>query len=83
MILSEFSLSNAGIYGKMDQLTRKENMGLLRSHKVKIIVVTDHAASGLYIPLAGSGYVFSLIKMEETMFISKISLYIGRKLSID
>ena len=50
LILNEFSLPNVGIYGKMDQLTRKENLSLLRSQKVKIMIVTDLAARGLDIP---------------------------------
>lgn len=50
IVLKEFSIENVGIYGKMDQLTRKENLSLLRSQKVKVMVVTDLAARGLDIP---------------------------------
>lgn len=50
MILQEFAISNVGIYGQMDQLARKENLTLFRTHKVKVLVVTDLAARGLDVP---------------------------------
>lgn len=50
LVLSEFSISNVGIYGKMDQLARKENLLQFRTQKVKVLIVTDLAARGLDIP---------------------------------
>ena len=41
----------------MDQLTRKENLSLLRSQKVKIMIVTDLAARGLDIPFVVKNFL--------------------------
>ena len=50
MVLQEFGIKNVGIYGKMDQLTRKENLAEFRTQRVRVLLVTDLAARGLDIP---------------------------------
>jgi len=50
-LLKTFGISSVGIYGKMDQLSRKDLIWKFKRNECNILVVTDLAARGIDIPL--------------------------------
>ena len=40
-LLRVFGIPNVGIYGKMDQLARKEQLGMFYRREVNTLIVTD------------------------------------------
>lgn len=49
--LKRFAIESTYVYSSLDPEARKEHIGLFRSRKVKVMVVTDLAARGIDIPL--------------------------------
>lgn len=47
VLLRQFDIEGVGVYGKMDQLARKEQMQRFRTHEVKVLIVTDLVARGI------------------------------------
>ncbi|KAJ1343891.1 hypothetical protein BSLG_001552 [Batrachochytrium salamandrivorans] len=50
-LLTSAGLDSTYIYGALDQVARKINLGRFRNGKIKIMVVTDVAARGIDVPL--------------------------------
>lgn len=69
-LLNIFGIKNVGIYGKMDQLARKEQMGKFFRREVSTLVVTDLVARGIDLP-----FVDNVINLD---FPSQNKLFIHR-----
>jgi ATP-dependent RNA helicase DDX54/DBP10 len=57
--LRVFGIPNVGIYGKMDQLARKEQLGRFFRREVNTLIVTDLVARGIDLP-----FVENVVNMD-------------------
>ena len=69
-LLDIFGVKNVGIYGKMDQLARKEQMGKFFRREVSTLIVTDLVARGIDLP-----FVDNVINLD---FPQQTKLFIHR-----
>lgn len=69
-LLEIFGVKNVGIYGKMDQLARKEQMGKFFRREVSTLIVTDLVARGIDLP-----FVDNVINLD---FPQQTKLFIHR-----